>query len=158
MKKTNIVLIWGDDIRQTKISAYSMVVMGYHTPNINRVAKERVIFTDYYAKQSCTGGRASFITGQSDLRTGLTKVGLPGADIGLQAEDVTIGELLKGQGYATGKFGKNHLGDQDKMVPTNHGFDEFYAVFITWMLNKNLNRVISQVKKTSPDVRKKLGP
>ncbi len=125
--KPNIVIIWGDDIGQTNISAYSMGMMGYRTPNIDRVAKEGVIFTDYYAEQSCTAGRASFITGQCGLRTGLTKVGLPGAALGLQKEDPTIAELLKGQGYATGQFGKNHLGDRDEHLPTMHGFDEFYG-------------------------------
>jgi alkaline phosphatase len=109
-KKPNIVIIWGDDIGQSDISAYSMGLMGFHTPNIDRVAREGMIFTDYYAEQSCTAGRASFITGQSGLRTGLTKVGLPGATVGLQKEDPTIAELLKAQGYATGQFGKNHLG------------------------------------------------
>ena len=126
-KKPNIIIIWGDDIGQTNISAYSMGVMGYKTPNIDRVAKAGVLFTDYYAEQSCTAGRASFITGQCGLRTGLTKVGLPGAAVGLQPEDVTIAELLKAQGYATGQFGKNHLGDRDEFLPTNHGFDEFYG-------------------------------
>lgn len=126
-KKPNIIIIWGDDIGQTNISAYSMGVMGYKTPNIDRVAKAGVLFTDYYAEQSCTAGRASFITGQCGLRTGLTKVGLPGATVGLQPEDVTIAELLKAQGYATGQFGKNHLGDRDEFLPTNHGFDEFYG-------------------------------
>jgi len=125
--KPNIVIIWGDDIGQTNLSAYSMGVMGYRTPNIDRVAKGGVIFTDYYAEQSCTAGRASFITGQSGLRTGLTKVGMPGATVGLQKEDPTIAELLKGQGYATGQFGKNHLGDRDEFLPTLHGFDEFYG-------------------------------
>ena len=102
-------------------------LMGYQTPNIDRVAKEGMMFTDYYAEQSCTAGRASFITGQSGLRTGLTKVGLPGATVGLQKEDPTIAELLKAQGYATGQFGKNHLGDRNEYLPTVHGFDEFYG-------------------------------
>ena len=123
----NIVIIWGDDIGQTDVSAYSLGVMGFHTPNIDRVAKEGMIFTDYYAEQSCTAGRASFITGQSGLRTGLTKVGLPGAAVGLQKEDPTIAELLKARGYATGQFGKNHLGDRNEYLPTVHGFDEFYG-------------------------------
>jgi arylsulfatase len=126
-KKPNIVIIWGDDIGQTDISAYSMGLMGFHTPNIDRVAKEGVIFTDYYAEQSCTAGRSSFITGQCGLRTGNTKVGMPGAKEGLQARDVTIAQLLKAQGYATGQFGKNHLGDRNEHLPTNHGFDEFYG-------------------------------
>ena len=102
-------------------------VMGYKTPNIDRVAREGMMFTDYYAEQSCTAGRASFLTGQSGLRTGLTKVGLPGAKVGLQKEDPTIAELLKAQGYATGQFGKNHLGDRNEFLPTVHGFDEFYG-------------------------------
>ena len=125
--KPNIVIIWGDDIGQSNISAYSHGLMGYKTPNIDRVAKEGMIFTDYYAEQSCTAGRASFITGQSGLRTGMTKVGLPGATVGLQKEDPTIAELLKAQGYATGQFGKNHLGDRNEFLPTVHGFDEFYG-------------------------------
>jgi arylsulfatase len=126
-KKPNIVIIWGDDIGQSDISAYSMGLMGFRTPNIDRVAKEGMIFTDYYAEQSCTAGRASFITGQSGLRTGLTKVGLPGATLGLQKEDPTIAEMLKPLGYATGQFGKNHLGDRNEFLPTVHGFDEFYG-------------------------------
>jgi arylsulfatase A-like enzyme len=125
--KPNIIIIWGDDIGQSNISAYSFGVMGYKTPNIDRVAREGMMFTDYYAEQSCTAGRASFITGQSGLRTGLTKVGLPGAAVGLQKEDPTIAELLKAQGYATGQFGKNHLGDRNEYLPTVHGFDEFYG-------------------------------
>ena len=112
-KKPNIVIIWGDDIGQSNISAYTHGLMGYKTPNIDRIAKEGMMFTDYYAEQSCTAGRASFITGQSGLRTGMTKVGLPGATLGLQKEDPTIAELLKPLGYATGQFGKNHLGDRN---------------------------------------------
>ena len=123
--KPNIVVIWGDDIGQTNISAYSRGVMGYQTPNIDRIASEGVMFTDYYGEQSCTAGRSSFITGQSVFRTGLSKVGLPGADLGLSVKDPTIAGLLKKQGYATGQFGKNHLGDKDEFLPTNHGFDEF---------------------------------
>ena len=126
-KKPNIVIIWGDDIGQSNVSAYSHGVMGYKTPNIDRIAREGMMFTDYYAEQSCTAGRASFLTGQSGLRTGLTKVGLPGAAVGLQKEDPTIAELLKAQGYATGQFGKNHLGDRNEYLPTVHGFDEFYG-------------------------------
>jgi arylsulfatase len=125
--KPNIVVIWGDDIGQSNISAYSNGVMGYTTPNIDRIAHEGVMFTDYYGEQSCTAGRAAFITGQSVFRTGLSKVGMPGADVGLNEKDVTIAELLKQQGYATGQFGKNHLGDRDEFLPTNHGFDEFYG-------------------------------
>ena len=112
-KRPNIVIIWGDDIGQTNISAYSKGMMGYRTPNIDRVANEGMIFTDYYGEQSCTAGRSAFITGQSVFRTGLSKVGMPGADRGLQKEDPTIAELLKPLGYATGQFGKNHLGDKD---------------------------------------------
>jgi len=126
-KKPNIVIIWGDDIGQSDISAYSMGLMGFKTPNIDRVAKEGVIFTDFYAEQSCTAGRSSFITGQCGLRTGNTKVGMPGAAQGLQARDVTMAQLLKAQGYATGQFGKNHLGDRNEHLPTVHGFDEFYG-------------------------------
>ena len=123
--KPNILVIWGDDIGQSNISAYTMGVMGYTTPNIDRIAREGMIFTDYYGEQSCTAGRSSFITGQSVFRTGLSKVGLPGADLGLRKEDPTIAEILKPMGYATGQFGKNHLGDKDEHLPTNHGFDEF---------------------------------
>lgn len=123
----NIVVIWGDDIGQSDISAYTKGLMGFRTPNIDRIADEGMIFTDYYGEQSCTAGRSAFITGQSVFRTGLSKVGLPGADLGLRAEDPTIAELLKEQGYATAQFGKNHLGDKDEFLPTAHGFDEFYG-------------------------------
>jgi arylsulfatase len=126
-KKPNIVVFWGDDIGQSNISAYSHGLMGYKTPNIDRVAKEGMMFTDYYAEQSCTAGRASFITGQSGLRTGLTKVGVPAATIGLSAKDPTIAEVMKTLGYVTGQFGKNHLGDRNEFLPTVHGFDEFYG-------------------------------
>jgi arylsulfatase A-like enzyme len=125
--KPNILVIFGDDIGQANISAYSHGVMGYRTPNIDRVAREGMMFTDYYAEQSCTAGRSSFITGQCTLRTGLSKVGIPGATVGLQARDATIAELLKPLGYATGQFGKNHLGDRNEFLPTVHGFDEFYG-------------------------------
>jgi arylsulfatase len=125
--KPNIVIIWGDDIGQSNISAYTRGLMGYQTPNIDRIASEGMIFTDYYGEQSCTAGRASFITGQHGLRTGLTKVGLPGSTLGIRKEDPTIAELLKAQGYATGQFGKNHLGDRNEFLPTVHGFDEFYG-------------------------------
>jgi arylsulfatase len=124
-EKPNILVIWGDDVGQTNISAYSMGLMGYRTPNIDRIAHEGLIFTDYYGEQSCTAGRSSFITGQSVFRTGLSKVGLPGAKEGMMEEDPTIAVVLKDQGYATGQFGKNHLGDRDEHLPTNHGFDEF---------------------------------
>src|SRR5262249_34382610 len=123
--RPNILVIFGDDIGQTNISAYSFGVMGYRTPNIDRIAREGMMFTDYYAEQSCTAGRSTFITGQCPLRTGLSKVGIPGATVGLQARDATLAELLKPLGYATGQFGKNHLGDRDEYLPTNHGFDEF---------------------------------
>ena len=125
--KPNILVIFGDDIGQTNVSAYSMDLMGYRTPNIDRIAKEGMIFTDYYAEQSCTAGRSSFITGQATLRTGLSKVGVPGAPVGLQARDATMAELLKPLGYATGQFGKNHLGDRNEYLPTVHGFDEFFG-------------------------------
>jgi len=125
--KPNILVLWGDDIGQSNISAYTKGMMGYHTPNIDRIANEGMIFTDYYGEQSCTAGRSSFITGQSVFRTGLSKVGLPGADLGLKVEDPTIAVVLKKQGYATGQFGKNHLGDKDEHLPTNHGFDEFFG-------------------------------
>jgi arylsulfatase A-like enzyme len=126
-QRPNIVVLWGDDIGVANVSAYSFGVMGYKTPNIDRVAHEGLMFTDYYAEQSCTAGRASFITGQAGLRTGLTKVGLPGAALGLRAEDITIAEALKPLGYATGQFGKNHLGDRNEFLPTVHGFDEFFG-------------------------------
>jgi arylsulfatase A-like enzyme len=125
--KPNILVIWGDDIGIWNLSCYSGGMMGYYTPNIDRIAKEGVRFTDSYGEQSCTAGRAAFITGQSVFRTGLSKVGIPGAPVGLQAEDPTIAELLKPLGYATGQFGKNHLGDQNRFLPTVHGFDEFYG-------------------------------
>ena len=125
--KPNILIIWGDDIGISNVSAYSDGLMGYRTPNIDRIAEEGVKFTDYYGEQSCTAGRAAFITGQNPYRTGLTKVGMPGADIGLRAEDPTIATALKAQGYATGQFGKNHLGDRDEFLPTAHGFDEFFG-------------------------------
>ena len=125
--KPNILVIWGDDIGITNLSCYSDGLMGYRTPNIDRVADEGIRFTDSYGEQSCTAGRAAFLTGQSVFRTGLSKVGLPGAPIGLSAEDPTIAELLKPQGYATGQFGKNHLGDLNRFLPTVHGFDEFFG-------------------------------
>lgn len=126
-KKPNILILWGDDIGIWNVSHFSRGSMGYRTPNIDRVAEEGVTFTDYYAQQSCTAGRASFICGQNPIRTGLTKVGMPGATVGLQAEDPTIAELLKPLGYATGQFGKNHLGDRNEYLPTVHGFDEFFG-------------------------------
>jgi arylsulfatase A-like enzyme len=126
-KKPNILVIWGDDIGGFNISAYNQGVMGYKTPNNDRLAKEGALFTDWYGQQSCTAGRAAFITGQSPIRTGLTKVGLPGAPEGMQREDPTLAGLLKPLGYVTGQFGKNHLGDRDEMLPTLHGFDEFFG-------------------------------
>ena len=125
--KPNILIIWGDDIGPYNISAYNMGRMGYRTPNIDRIAAEGIIFTDSYGDQSCTAGRSSFITGQHPLRTGLTKVGLPGAEEGLQQEDPTIATLLKDHGYVTGQFGKNHLGDRDEHLPTNHGIHELFG-------------------------------
>lgn len=123
--KPNILVIMGDDIGITNISRYSMGIMGYQTPNIDRIANEGIVFTDYYGEQSCTAGRSAFITGQHPVRTGLTKVGVPGAKQGLQKEDPTLAEMLKPLGYTSGQFGKNHLGDRDEFLPTNHGFDEF---------------------------------
>ncbi|CAH1670532.1 arylsulfatase [Chelatococcus asaccharovorans] len=125
--RPNILVIFGDDIGQTNLSTYSFGLMGYRTPNIDRIANEGLKFTDYYAEQSCTAGRSTFLTGQSTLRTGLSKVGLPGADVGLQATDATVASALKSLGYATGQFGKNHLGDRDEFLPTAHGFDEFFG-------------------------------
>ena len=126
-KKPNILILWGDDIGYWNLSAYNQGMMGYKTPNIDRIAKEGALFTDWYGQQSCTAGRSCFITGQSGFRTGLLKVGVPGAKEGLQARDVTIADLLKAQGYVTGQFGKNHLGDRDEHLPTAHGFGEFYG-------------------------------
>ncbi len=159
-KRPHIVIIWGDDIGQSNISAYTNGLMGYRTPNIDSIAKDGVIFTDYYGEQSCTAGRASFITGQSGLRTGLTKVGMPGADLGLQKEDPTIAELLKAQGYATGQFGKNHLGDKDEFLPTAHGFDEFYGNL--YHLNAEEEPELPDYPKADdpefPNFRKNFGP
>src|SRR5271157_4510840 len=124
-KQPNILVIFGDDIGYWNVSAYNQGMMGYKTPNIDRLAHEGALFTDYYAQQSCTAGRAAFITGQSPIRTGLTKVGLPGSPIGLQKQDPTLAELLKPLGYMTFQNGKNHLGDRNEFLPTVHGFDEF---------------------------------
>ena len=154
-QKPNIVVIWGDDIGLSNVSAYSRGLMGYQTPNIDRVANEGIMFTDYYAEQSCTAGRASFITGQSGLRTGMTKVGLPGATLGLQKEDPTIAELLKPFGYATGQFGKNHLGDRNEFLPTVHGFDEFYGNL--YHLNAEEEPELPDYPK-DPAFRAKFGP
>ncbi len=157
-RKPNIVIIWGDDVGQSDISAYSMGLMGFKTPNIDRVAKEGMLFTDYYAEQSCTAGRASFITGQTGLRTGNTKVGMPGAAQGLQARDATIAELLKGQGYATAQFGKNHLGDRNEYLPTAHGFDEFFGPL--YHLNASEEPELPDYPKESdfPNFLKNFGP
>jgi len=125
--KPNILVIWGDDVGYWNMSAYNLGMMGYRTPNIDRIAREGMLFTDAYGEQSCTAGRAAFLTGQSGFRTGLLKVGLPGAKEGLSGEDPTIAELLKPHGYVTGQYGKNHVGDLDEHLPTNHGFDEFFG-------------------------------
>jgi arylsulfatase len=156
--KPHIVIIWGDDVGQANLSAYTFGVMGYQTPNIDRVAAEGVKFTDYYAEQSCTAGRSAFITGQSVFRTGLSKVGLPGSDVGLQKEDVTIAQLLKAQGYATGQFGKNHLGDKDDFLPTNHGFDEFYGNLYHLNAEEEPEQADYPDPKEFPNFRKRFGP
>ncbi len=153
--KPNILVIWGDDIGISNLSVNTRGMMGYRTPNIDSIAEEGMLFTDYYGDQSCTAGRSSFITGQSPFRTGLTKVGAPGAELGLQAKDPTIAELLKPAGYTTGQFGKNHLGDKDEFLPTNHGFDEFYG---------NLYHLNAEEEPENPDYpkgaafRKRHGP
>jgi len=154
-KKPNILILWGDDIGMWNISHYSKGMMGYQTPNIDRVAKEGVTFTDWYGQQSCTAGRASFITGQNPIRTGLTKVGMPGATVGLQKEDPTIAELLKPLGYATGQFGKNHLGDRDEYLPTVHGFDEFFGNL--YHLNAEEEPELPDYPK-DPEFKKRFGP
>lgn len=153
--KPNILIIWGDDIGWFNISAYNHGIMGYRTPNIDRVAKEGCMFTDWYGQQSCTAGRAAFITGQSPIRTGLTKVGLPGADLGLQPEDPTIADVLKPLGYICGQFGKNHLGDRDEFLPTAHGFDEFFGNL--YHLNAEEEPEHPDYPK-DPEFRKKFGP
>ena len=153
--KPNILVIWGDDIGQSNISTYTHGMMGYKTPNIDRIASEGMAFTDYYAEQSCTAGRSSFITGQSVFRTGLSKVGLPGAKEGMNEKDPTIAGLLKEQGYATGQFGKNHLGDRDEMLPSNHGFDEFFGNL--YHLNAEEEPENEDYPK-NPEFRKKYGP
>ena len=154
-KKPNIIVIWGDDVGGFNISANNMGMMGYKTPSIDRIAKEGALFTDWYGQQSCTAGRAAFITGQHPLRTGLTKVGLPGAPEGMKAEDVTIAELLKPLGYMTGQFGKNHLGDLDEMLPSNHGFDEFFGNL--YHLNAEEEPEHPDYPK-DPEFKKKFGP
>ncbi|MGD9137421.1 MAG: arylsulfatase [Desulfobacterales bacterium] len=151
----NILVIWGDDIGQSNISAYTRGLVGYQTPNIDRIANEGLMFTDYYGEQSCTAGRSSFIMGQSVFRTGLSKVGLPGADLGMREEDPTIAGLLKAHGYATGQFGKNHLGDKDEHLPTNHGFDEFFGNL--YHLNAEEEPENEDYPK-DPSFRKRFGP
>ena len=154
-KKPNILVIWGDDIGGFNISAYNRGMMGYRTPNIDSIAEQGALFTDWYGQQSCTAGRAAFVTGQSPIRTGLTKVGLPGAPEGMKTEDPTIATLLKEQGYVTGQFGKNHLGDRDEMLPTNNGFDEFFG---------NLYHLNAEEEPENPDYpkdpefKKRFGP
>jgi arylsulfatase len=154
-KKPNILIIWGDDIGQFNVSAINRGMMGYKTPNIDSVATEGALFTDWYGQQSCTAGRAAFITGQSPIRTGLTKVGLPGTPEGMKKEDPTIATLLKAKGYMTGQFGKNHLGDSDEMLPTSHGFEEFFG---------NLYHLNAEEEPENPDYpknpefKKKFGP
>ncbi len=156
--KPNIVVIWGDDIGMANLSCYTSGLMGYQTPNIDRLAQEGMRFTDLYAEQSCTAGRASFLTGQHGLRTGMTKVGLPGATLGLQKEDPTVAELLKPLGYATAQFGKNHLGDRNEFLPTVHGFDEFYGNL--YHLNAEEEPELADYPKGSdfPHFRERFGP
>ena len=153
--KPNILVIWGDDVGQSNISHYTKGLMGYKTPNIDRIAQEGMAFTDYYGEQSCTAGRSSFIMGQSVFRTGLSKVGLPGAKEGMSEKDPTIASLLKNHGYATGQFGKNHLGDRDEHLPTNHGFDEFFGNL--YHLNAEEEPENEDYFK-NPELRKKFGP
>ena len=157
-KKPNILVIFGDDIGITNLSCYSDGIMGYRTPNIDRIAKEGMRFTDSYGEQSCTAGRSSFITGQSVFRTGLSKVGIPGSKIGLQAEDPTIAKLLKGQGYATAQFGKNHLGDLNEFLPTALGFDEFFGNLYHLNAEEEPERPNYPTKNGYPDYLKKYGP
>jgi len=154
-KQPNVLIIWGDDIGQFNVSAYNLGMMGYKTPNIDSIAKEGALFTDWYGQQSCTAGRAAFITGQSPIRTGLTKVGLPGAPEGMKKEDPTIATLLRAQGYMTGQFGKNHLGDRDEMLPTNHGFDEFFGNL--YHLNAEEEPELPDYPK-DPAFKKRFGP
>jgi arylsulfatase len=157
-RKPNILVIWGDDIGYWNLSCYSRGMMGYHTPNIDRIANEGMLFTDCYAEQSCTAGRSAFITGQSVFRTGLSKVGLPGADLGMRAEDPTIAELLKPLGYATGQFGKNHLGDKDEYLPTMHGFDEFFGNLYHLNAEEEPELRDYPPEKDFPNFRKNFGP
>jgi arylsulfatase A-like enzyme len=154
-KKPNILVIWGDDIGRDNVSAYSLGIMGYKTPNIDRLAKEGALFTDAYAQQSCTAGRASFILGQHPFRTGLLTIGMPGSPQGIPDWAPTIADLLKAQGYANGQFGKNHLGDRDKHLPTVHGFDEFLGNL--YHLNAEEEPETYYYPK-DPEFRKKYGP
>jgi arylsulfatase len=156
--KPNILIIWGDDIGISNLSCYSDGLMGYRTPNIDRIANEGMRFTDSYGQQSCTAGRAAFLTGQNPYRTGLTKVGMPGADIGLQAEDATIAELLKPLGYTTGQFGKNHFGDRNKYLPTVHGFDEFYGNLYHLNADEEPEHVDYPTEAEFPNFKKFFGP
>jgi arylsulfatase len=156
--KPNFLIIWGDDIGITNLSCYSDGLMGYRTPNIDRLATEGMRFTDSYGEQSCTAGRSSFITGQSCFRTGLSKVGIPAAPIGLQAEDATIAELLKPLGYATGQFGKNHLGDMNRFLPTAHGFDEFFGNLYHLNAEEDPEQPNYPSEEDFPEFRKKYGP
>jgi len=157
-KKPNILIIWGDDIGQFNVSAYNRGMMGYKTPNIDRIANEGALFTDWYGQQSCTAGRAAFITGQSPIRTGLTKVGLPGAPEGMKIQDPTIAGLLKNHGYMTGQFGKNHLGDLDETLPTNHGFDEFFGNLYHLNAEEEPEHPDYPKDKNFPNFKKKFGP
>ena len=157
-EQPNILIIWGDDIGQSNLSCYSDGLMGYRTPNIDRIAEEGVRFTDYYGEQSCTAGRAAFITGQNPYRTGLTKVGMPGADIGLRAEDPTIATALKEQGYATGQFSKNHFGDRDEFLPTAHGFDEFFGNLYHLNAEEEPEQYDYPTEEEIPGFREKFGP
>ena len=156
--KPNILVIWGDDIGISNLSCYSHGLMGYKTPNIDRLAKEGMMFTDSYGEQSCTAGRSSFITGQSVLRTGLSKVGIPGAPIGMTEKTITIAAALKNQGYATGQFGKNHLGDLNHMLPTNHGFDEFFGNLYHLNAEEEPEMYDYPPEKDFPNFRKMFGP
>lgn len=157
-KQPNILVIWGDDIGQSNLSCYTHGLMGYRTPNIDRIAKEGMLFTDSYGEQSCTAGRSSFITGQSVLRTGLSKVGVPASPVGMPEGVVTIAGLLKAQGYATGQFGKNHLGDLNHMLPTNHGFDEFFGNLYHLNAEEEPEMANYPSEKDFPNFRKTFGP
>jgi arylsulfatase A-like enzyme len=157
-QQPNILVIWGDDIGMSNLSCYSNGVMGYRTPNIDRIADEGAMFTDYYGEQSCTAGRAAFICGQNPIRTGLTKVGMPGATVGLRSEDPTIATALKAHGYATGQFGKNHLGDRDEFLPTAHGFDEFFGNLYHLNAEEEPELADYPTPEDMPGFREKFGP